>query len=504
MLRKIATFLSCAGLVSHAADAMACGGCFHEQQLNQGNAKPSLVTSHRMALAITPDRTVLWDQVQYAGDPTGFAWVLPVGKGAYLDISHDAWFEALDAVTGTRVASHTVTCPGGTLQQTGYSGGGFGCGGSTKSAMSASGGYQPDASIPRQGADSDVQVLHEGTAGPYETVTLAAADAANLEQWLKTHGYVVPPELEPLLADYIKTGADFIALRLKPNAGTRQMQPVRVVTPGASPILPLKMVAAGTGANTAITLFVIAEGRYQAKNFGNNLLSASKLSWDWTAQSSDLPRVRDELTSHDAFVTTFARPQGLTTTIAGFDGKPASYDAGSYNANNLADLYHQQAAVDEGFFLDCSSPSVLLSQADRVTAKADGAGSLAADKLDCHGADDLAAALVGLHPKDVWVTRLEANLDRQAFDRELELEPAMQAPIANWLVAQFDTNKPTCSAVGLGTPTGQAPATPRGEGCGCNLQPILPNALALGPTAAFALLLLRRKRRRSSQRTASS
>ena len=68
----------------------------------------------------------MWDQVQYAGDPTGFAWVLPVGKGAYLDVAHDAWFEALESVTATRVASRPIFCAGGSFQQSGSSNAGCG------------------------------------------------------------------------------------------------------------------------------------------------------------------------------------------------------------------------------------------------------------------------------------------------------------------------------------------------------------------------------------------
>ena len=52
-------------------DARACGGCFVPSET-------TVVTAHRMALAISPVQTVLWDQIQYAGSPAEFAWVLPV------------------------------------------------------------------------------------------------------------------------------------------------------------------------------------------------------------------------------------------------------------------------------------------------------------------------------------------------------------------------------------------------------------------------------------------
>ena len=83
------------------------------------------------------------------------------------------------------------------------------------------------------------------------------------------HGYAIDPSVKPIIDAYTAEGFDFIALRLLPGQGVQQMKPVRVVTPGMSPTLPLRMVAAGTGANVAITLFVIGEGRYEAQNFPN-------------------------------------------------------------------------------------------------------------------------------------------------------------------------------------------------------------------------------------------
>ena len=56
--------------------AEACGGCFVPQ------SERTVVTDHRMALSISQQQTVLWDQIRYSGDPAEFAWVLPVRAGA--------------------------------------------------------------------------------------------------------------------------------------------------------------------------------------------------------------------------------------------------------------------------------------------------------------------------------------------------------------------------------------------------------------------------------------
>jgi len=92
-----AALAAAAGLVSllDASDARACGGCFGEQ--------PSVVTDHRMVLAVSQGQTTLYDQVRYQGNPAEFAWVLPVRGGTKVELSHDEFFAALDAATLARL-----------------------------------------------------------------------------------------------------------------------------------------------------------------------------------------------------------------------------------------------------------------------------------------------------------------------------------------------------------------------------------------------------------------
>ena len=96
--------LGSAALLAHPHEARACGGCFVQPQ------DATIVTGHRMVLSLSPDQSVLWDQIKYAGDPAEFAWVLPVRVGATIEVASDAWFEALDAATAVRVSAPTLQC----------------------------------------------------------------------------------------------------------------------------------------------------------------------------------------------------------------------------------------------------------------------------------------------------------------------------------------------------------------------------------------------------------
>src|SRR5262249_20496313 len=63
---------------------------------------------------------------------------------------------------------------------------------------------------------------------------------------------------------------------------------------GATPSLPLRMVAAGTGTTTPITLWMLGEGRYEPTNFSTFTIVAKDLVWDWDTSSSNYSTVRSD------------------------------------------------------------------------------------------------------------------------------------------------------------------------------------------------------------------
>ena len=110
-------------------------------------------------------------------------------------------------------------------------------------------------------------VIAQKVVGPYETVQLSSSDPAALTDWLASHNYVVPADIDPIIKAYVGEGSGFLALKLVPGLGIQSMRPVRVTSPGASPTLPLRMVAAGVGATTPITLWILGEGAHIPANF---------------------------------------------------------------------------------------------------------------------------------------------------------------------------------------------------------------------------------------------
>lgn len=370
----------------------------------------TVVSGHRMALSVSPAQTVLWDQLQYTGDPAEFAWVLPVKGDPKVEVAASAFFEVLEANTAVTVTSPVLDCPQS------------GC--CLSGDDSAAGDVQP--------GDPAVSVVHQGTVGPYETVTLAATDPDALASYLTQHGYAVDPSARATFDAYVAEGFGFVALRLQPGKDVRQMVPIRVRSEGANLTLPLRGISVGAGANVPIVLYVIGAGRYTTQNFPEAQLAWPLLSWDYKTSSSNYTSLREAaLAEQDgrSFLTTYARGELLRADFA-------------YS-------YFTQARDNGELGFNCAFPS-FVENPKVVDACPDaewgvgcpvGPGEADLHKLGCEGGSDLAIALVGMRPSEAFVTRLEANLPRAALDSDLVLRAADdQSEVSNTLTATIALN----------------------------------------------------------------
>lgn len=367
--------------LSHAGDASACGGCFHEPPIQQSES--TQVTGHKMILAVSQTQTTLWDQIEYMGSPSSFAWVLPVKGIVDVGLSSDALFQSLEAATQVNVSSPVIQCDPPPF-----------CGSATGSGSSGTGDFGAGGG---GGGPPPVTVTAQSVVGPYETVQLHSVDPAALTTWLTDHNFVIPDDIKPIISDYVGEGFDFLALKLIPGKAVTAMRPVRITMPGASPVLPLRMVAAGTGVTTPVSLFVMAEGRYEAANMPDFTIDSDQLTWDWDTMSSNYALLKK---------TTFAASQGKAWLVEA--GEPFSP---YYLQDTLINLATYNA-VNSGYADDMGNGAVEAAQADMMT-------------------------LFGtLDPASVWITRLHGELSRQALLSDLTLgAAASQVPVNRYLQA---------------------------------------------------------------------
>jgi hypothetical protein len=327
-----------------------------------------------------------------------------------------------------------------------------------------------------------VTVVSENVVGPYETVTLHATQGDSLETWLTTNGFLIPDAMRPVLIAYTNEGFDFIALKLRPGQGVQAMQPVRVITQGADPTLPLRMVAGGVGAQVGITLFVISEGRYHPQNFPDATIDFAQLEWNPITNRSNYAELanaalaagdaRGWLTESAGVVQTQRYVGGIGLADLYFATcKPTSIpscsllDAGAPPLDGGA----SDAALDAG---DADASNVDASGNGDASPSTDGGGACS-QTLPC---DDIDVATVGMHQGSVWVTRLRSNLSVSALAVDLQIEAApeqtavpSQHMAAAYSIPEYDPCAPAGQAHPSSGPTGSSGAngSSGSNGCAC-------------------------------------
>jgi Uncharacterized protein conserved in bacteria (DUF2330) len=451
-------------------EAKACGGCFHPPTQTVTD-----ITDERMLLAVSPTQTTLYDQIEYAGNPASFAWVLPIHGTVTVALSADVLFDSMDELTATQITAPNVTCPGppADCQDNGFVSG--------NGASAAPGAEAPGT----------VTVTKQQNVGPYETVQLHASDSSALNNWLAQNGFSIPSAVTPVIDAYVSEGFDFLAMKLLPDQGVTAMRPVRVSMPGASLSLPLRMAAVGTGATVGITIWVVSDGRYEPQNFPFFHIDDSQLVWNFATSSSNYTtlRAQDEAAlggkGWEIESSIDLNEQLITSVIQ---------SGGQYYGGGYGGTFESDAGED------------YLPVVAETDAGDDGGVTETADQVRD---DDIAALFVGNAGPNVRVTRIRSDISHAAMTADLVLQAsADQSELSNvrtvtqsvGLVCAIYDN---CAVVGYGTPQQAEASVDGGGGCVTSARSSREPAslAAIGGLVALVGVRVVRSRRRSSKRT---
>lgn len=366
--------------------AQACGGCFSP---TPPPGAVFSVTDHRMVLSMSGQQTTLWDQFSYSGNPSEFAWILPIRSGptVRVELADDQFLSLMESVSApvlsgvpsqaSRDCGYCIPprqsygqCPGSPPANYGYA--------------DSSVGSWADAAAPS--ADVPGVVVHrEEVVGPYQVTTIGGGDAMAIRTWLSMNGYNVPASIEPVLMNYVNMHMDFVAVRLRGTEGLRRMKPLKITMPGLQPVLPLQMVAAGVSDKVGLALMVIADSRYEAQNFPNFRVRDEDLTYDFNAPR----RAEEEFRAASRRLDVMAGGGWQTETSRQVDG------------------------------------SLLSFSAQRIPPSPPGM-----DGTSTSAADDVRTALTGLGG-NVVITRLRAELPASALTRDLLLRASIEEPFGN-------------------------------------------------------------------------
>ncbi len=396
--------------------ASACGGCFHPPTQTLTD-----ITDERMLLSVSSTQSTLYDQIEYSGSPSSFAWVLPIHGTVTVGLSAAVLFDSVDALTATKIIPPPQNCPAPPI-----------CNSPVFAAASDAGSALING--------PSVQVLAQANVGPYATVQLHASDSSALDSWLLTNGFNIPAAVQPILDAYVKEGFDFLAMKLLPNQGVQAMRPVRVTTPGASLSLPLRMASVGTGAVTGITIWVVADGRYEPQNFPFFHIDDSQLVWDWSSNISNYTtlRVQNEAKLKNAgweIESSLALNQQMIKNVI--------LAGGQYYGNGLVSSLPVDATQD---YLPVGSAD--------AGSSADGGYESAEQVRD----DDVNTLFAGLTGATVRVTRMRSDIAQAAMTADFVLQAsADQSEVSNVRNVTQAVNLTCpiyngCNVVGTGTP----------------------------------------------------
>ena len=344
-------------------------------------------------------------------------------------------------------------------------------------------------------SDSSVNVYREEVVGPYQVAIIGGEDPMAIRDWLSARGFSVPQSVESIIDHYTSQHSDYVALRLRSGEGIDRIAPVRVTMPGAAPMLPLRMIAAGVGDKVALQLFVIAGTRMEAGNFPNGEIADGDLTYDFNAPtlpSTDFENAFDRLNLAAGgqlwlAESSMTQDRGTLINLAqrtraptfGRDAGPCiGQDAGALDADS-------DGSVDSGL-PTCPIPT--------------------------DPTEDMAVAFEGLGTQAV-VTRLRADFLGTALDRDLSLA-ASTLPPRNRVyqygrVLNTPPAPPPCPGQGTdaGNATdatadardgGRAPVDTTGGGCAarCTVTRTPTRGLAFGGiVSVLALALVSRRRR---------
>ncbi len=449
--------------------ASACGGCFHPPTQTVTD-----ITDERMLLSVSTTQSTLYDQIEYSGSPSNFAWVLPIHGTVTVGLSAAVLFDSIDALTATQINPPPQNCPSPNCSLT-----------NGPSAGVTFGGGDESATAP------PVQVLAQANVGPYATVQLHSSDSSALDSWLTANGYNIPAAVQPILDAYVKEGFDFLAMKLLPNQGVQAMRPVRVTTTGASFSLPLRMASIGTGAVTGITIWVVADGRYEPQNFPFFHIDDSQLVWDWNTNASNYTTLRVQ---KEASLKNAGWEIESSIALSAQIIKNVIVSGGQYYGNGLASSTPVDATQDY----------LAIGDADAGASAGDGGYENAELVRD----DDINTLFAGLMGPTVRVTRIRSDIAQKAMTSDFVLQAsADQSELSNVRTVTQSVNLTCpiysgCNVVGTGTLAQAKASVQSGNGCAASAQRGAGPGVAFGSLAgALGLFFGRaiRARRRRSQ-----
>ena len=361
------------------ASALACGGFF----CSQVNLEPVQQNAERILFEIHGDGTITATvEIRYQGDPRDFSWVVPVptqlGEEDLDVLAPQNALLLLDDATRPQVIPPPTECLRPDAPPSPF--------GNEVTLLSAS-----------DGGGDGVDVIDLPVVGPFEPQMLRADSADALVDWLNENDYLITPEMEPMVGEYVASGMWFLALKLRADAGVADIKPISMTYPGERPLVPIQLTGVAAEPEMGILTFIAADSRYEADNFSNLVIDLDAVQvHPLTGQQNYYPLLSWQMDAAggQAVVTQFsdATTRATDAASAAWSWNPdygedlAWLDQLGEEHSQITRLYSRMSAwemTDDPIFAESSGSAVsnVLDLSDRQ--KIDSCADDARDRIPC-------------------------------------------------------------------------------------------------------------------------
>ncbi len=269
------------GSLSLARPTLACGGLFCL-------ANPIDQNAERIIFTDNGDGTIsAIVQIQYTGFDTDFSWILPIPvpiAAEDLEVPETA----VNAFTELEIATNPRYIPP----------------------------PLPDCAqlefedMVVESAAEGVEVFAEGDVGPYEFVVIGSDDPDELVNWLRDNEYRVEDPMIPLIDVYVEEDFAFLAMRLQPEFGVQDIQPIQITYPSEQPMIPLRLTAVAANPDMAVLTWFFGEQQAVPDNYGHFEIDDDEITF-FTFGGHNyrtlMGQKADEMNGQ-AFITEYAAP----------------------------------------------------------------------------------------------------------------------------------------------------------------------------------------------------
>lgn len=326
------TILALVAALLAPAPALACGGFFCNAVTD-----PVVQTAERVLFRVNPDETITSViEIQFQGEPTAFAWVLPLSDAVDPDSITTAPAGLFDELEDATAPRFVTAMPGASADALSMAAG-CDCGGWGGAGWEGGEWSEPEF--------SGVEVVGGSVVGPYALEIITAEDSNNLLGWLQWNGYQIPGTAMEPIAHYVNSGMAFLGVKLQPDVPEGPIDALEITMPGTAPMLPLLLTSVAAVENMDITAYVLADERWAIDNYTDHAFDWSRVEWTGEGRTDYELRLPSELDAVGgrAFVTEYA---GVTDLLAGGEASADLLASGAYLTRFRSVLSPEEMTLD--------------------------------------------------------------------------------------------------------------------------------------------------------------